>query len=597
MTPQTPDTFDEELFVKFVGDGKVYAYFQFTTLWNKSHSSDGFDHSSLFPRSLGEIIQTYDVQELHVSLTEGQWRHRYWGYPIVDAASGAELWSWFRSDRDVDRKWRALTAALSGLLCASFNFVDDTKTVTPKFSFRADGLNDESDGNFNKRLRYATLPREIVCTENLTPWKKLLPCDRAQGLSTLLNARHIHNTNYHSVGIHYRQVCANRACDRVQIELKQTVSLVYDLVMLEGSADEWSLRKLFGIALFDICPLARSSLLLVGTSDDDEGASVELSKDPTNVCVNHQGGYQGRYAIYDLNKLELRTSAFNLHVRNNKSKTSGRTTRAYRNARRPLMHANRYIREYGKEVGGVITTIYNNHRQAINVTYFENVPWFVPVYYHTLKVKRKDSNGAEIIPFAKHYTPGKIRTRPYHLEVVFELPARSVVDVSFDFDYMFLKWQEYPPDANHGFYVGSAVISANLPYARDFVGGGFGRRRTHSSISDDCWNITTNADGTTIEAYLAVDRELVVQMRTETFVLGLPTPDFSMPYNVICLSCTVVALAFGPIHNITTKRLRLAKRLSKGKLRTFLSEKYAHICNLLPMLRATSTSVPEAISE
>lgn len=25
-------------------------------------------------------------------------------------------------------------------------------------------------------LRYATLPREIVCTENLTPWKKLLPC-------------------------------------------------------------------------------------------------------------------------------------------------------------------------------------------------------------------------------------------------------------------------------------------------------------------------------------------------------------------------------------------------------------------------------------
>lgn len=25
-------------------------------------------------------------------------------------------------------------------------------------------------------LRYAMLPREVVCTENLTPWKKLLPC-------------------------------------------------------------------------------------------------------------------------------------------------------------------------------------------------------------------------------------------------------------------------------------------------------------------------------------------------------------------------------------------------------------------------------------
>lgn len=30
-----------------------------------------------------------------------------------------------------------------------------------------------------------------------------------------------------------------------------------------------------------------------------------------------------------------------------------------------------------------------------------------------------------------------------------------------------------------------------------------------------------------------------------------------MPYNVICLACTAIALAFGPLHNITTKRLVL----------------------------------------
>jgi len=28
-----------------------------------------------------------------------------------------------------------------------------------------------------------------------------------------------------------------------------------------------------------------------------------------------------------------------------------------------------------------------------------------------------------------------------------------------------------------------------------------------------------------------------------------------MPYNVICLACTAVAFAFGPIHTLTTKRL------------------------------------------
>jgi hypothetical protein len=45
----------------------------------------------------------------------------------------------------------------------------------------------------------------------------------------------------------------------------------------------------------------------------------------------------------------------------------------------------------------------------------------------------------------------------------------------------------------------------------------------------------------------------VVTIFTEILLLSLPTPDFSMPYNVICLACTVAALAFGPLHNITTK--------------------------------------------
>ena len=45
--------------------------------------------------------------------------------------------------------------------------------------------------------------------------------------------------------------------------------------------------------------------------------------------------------------------------------------------------------------------------------------------------------------------------------------------------------------------------------------------------------------------------------RTNGAMISLPTPDFSMPYNVICLACTVVALAFGPLNNICTKELIL----------------------------------------
>ena len=39
----------------------------------------------------------------------------------------------------------------------------------------------------------------------------------------------------------------------------------------------------------------------------------------------------------------------------------------------------------------------------------------------------------------------------------------------------------------------------------------------------------------------------IIRIYTEVLLVSLSTPDFSMPYNVICLTCTVVAIAFGSI--------------------------------------------------
>ncbi len=46
----------------------------------------------------------------------------------------------------------------------------------------------------------------------------------------------------------------------------------------------------------------------------------------------------------------------------------------------------------------------------------------------------------------------------------------------------------------------------------------------------------------------------VINVYTETLLMNLPVPDFSMPYNVICLTCTVIAIGFGSIHNFTTRK-------------------------------------------
>lgn len=64
--------------------------------------------------------------------------------------------------------------SLSGLICASFDAVESSNTFIPLTSFKPTG---PVIGNASaNHLRYTALPREPVCTENLTPWSKLLPC-------------------------------------------------------------------------------------------------------------------------------------------------------------------------------------------------------------------------------------------------------------------------------------------------------------------------------------------------------------------------------------------------------------------------------------
>ncbi|KAJ8683044.1 hypothetical protein QAD02_018836 [Eretmocerus hayati] len=523
------DTFDEELVLKPLPNGYVYAYFQFTTIWEAQNDADTLKHTHLFPRGLAEIIGRHHVDELHVSLTEGFWNYERFGYPFHSAGPGAEIYAWFNKKvRNVDQEWKGLTNALSGLLCASLNFVSSSNSLSPEFSFRPTGAVNQVPKS--SHLRYSSLPRETACTENLTPFKKLLPCDSRRGLATLLNSASIHNTNYHSVGIHFRSVCRDTECTRLSLELKQTVSLVYDTDTFD--TQDWSTRKLFGIGLKSACPLTTISNIYVDLTSNGTAHTYRLSPEPEMTLVSLRGGQENKFGVYNV-RSSTNFGALSIAVYHISPKSSGVNYP-------PVLYANRYMIGYGQDKGSLVTKIYNNYWQSLDIVLLENVPWYLPLYLHSMKVTL---NGKEIKPLAQRYIPGKERKQPYYLELILRLPPRSVTKFSVDVDYMFLKWQEYPPDANHGFYMGPAIITALLPVARNYT-----------ALPQDGSTITSTFN-TTREGYL-------VQLRTEPLLISLPTPDFSMPYNVICLACTAVALAFGPLHNISTKRLVL-KRIEK----------------------------------
>ncbi|KAK1135762.1 hypothetical protein K0M31_000338 [Melipona bicolor] len=547
VSPQN-DFFDEELMLKPLPSNHVYAYFQFTTVWETTKDVTTFQHSHLFPRGLGEIISRHNVDELHLTLTKGLWHYQKWGYPYHDAGPGAEITTWFHKDvKNVDDEWKGLTNALAGLFCASLNFVNPANSVSPEYTFRPTGVVDRPGGVVDSvnssHLRYSSLPREIVCTENLTPFKKLLPCDSKKGLATLLNSAYIHNTNYHSIGIHFRVICSNAICTKTSLELRQSVSLIYDTVT--DVSQDWSIRKFFGMGIRKACPLATLSNIYIDISSNNTNQIYELVPSPSAKIVSLRGGQLNEIAVYDIRSHSSK-GIFNIQVLYNTTHTAGLNYPS-------ILYANRYIIGYGQERGSLVTKIYNNYWQTLDIILLESIPWYLPVYLHSVTITCGTKN---IIPLAQRYLPGKERKSPYYLEFILRLPPQSVTKFSIEMDYSFLKWQEYPPDANHGFYMGPAIITALLPIARNYT--------------------ALPLDGSTITSSFNASREgYLVQLRTESLLISLPTPDFSMPYNVICLACTAVALAFGPLHNISTKRLVL-KRVEmdwKEKLLSFLMKK------------------------
>ena len=184
----------------------------------------------------------------------------------------------------------------------------------------------------------------------------------------------------------------------------------------------------------------------------------------------------------------------------------------------PPLYAERSITGHGQEHGGIQTLLTNpSTTSAIEFVYLESLPWFMKPYLHTLKasISGQSMESSNIIEDI-YYRPGLDRSRGTQLEVRMTVPALSTVTLTYDFEKAILRYTEYPPDANRGFDVAPAVIRL----------------------------ITPTSNSTSSPVYL----------RTTSLLLSLPTPDFSMPYNVIILTSTVIALAFGSIYNILIRR-------------------------------------------
>lgn len=124
-----------------------------------------------------------------------------------------------------EARWLTLTNALSGLFCASLNFIDSTKTIRPLSTFEPEGTRNSSQ---KLHLLHGALPHEVVCTENLTPFLKLLPCKAKAGISSLLDGHKLFDASWQTMAIDVRPICPEDGSECV-VEIEQTVDMVLDI--------------------------------------------------------------------------------------------------------------------------------------------------------------------------------------------------------------------------------------------------------------------------------------------------------------------------------------------------------------------------------
>ena len=220
------------------------------------------DDFFLFPKSLGQLIRTYGVHQLHLSLSSGRWRHDRWDYPHTprihlppDAhpppspqtgPTGAELFieldnhTHSAATTPADRL-ASLLSGLTGLLCASLNTLTVTSTSQPHLLYPT---------SVNSTSYYATLPREAVCTENLTPLYRLLPCRNAAGIGRLLHSVRVFDSLYRSLQVRW---VSDGASGGVLV-------LVVMAVMGGGGLERgWSVKELFDEPSVAGCSVAARS--------------------------------------------------------------------------------------------------------------------------------------------------------------------------------------------------------------------------------------------------------------------------------------------------------------------------------------------------
>ncbi|GAA5829411.1 hypothetical protein JCM3766R1_001089 [Sporobolomyces carnicolor] len=511
-SPRRSETYSESLLLTPFPDGKLHSDFRFdlTGPWTEEAPTLGSNaitqHHTLLPRLLTALTRQFRVTNFRLTLSSGRW-HSHWPVELPAAlpASGIELVAWMEllegeSRRDEVERWEKFVGAVGGLFCAGIEGKEARRESTsPTWAFEFEGEGDASE----HRLYRLALPRlAAACTESLTPFLSLLPCASYAGLSSLLNPHRLFDGEWTLIDIGLK-----RSQDQIDVALG--IGSVLDPVRsdrLQGQLGRraFSFSSLYGRKIETACPVATSSdVRLVVPTDSINPFSIEPrdGQQPETVRDRHLVTWNAKNV----------TPAAPLDVHMHwPDENPFRYPIIDKLGALPIS-ARRLLSGYGQERGRIGVEIVNNLAREVEIVWVETWPWWIRGFVSSLE-STVDETVFDTSVVKVDYTPPIARVRPSTLQIRLRLPPLSTSQHTLAYESSTLWYTEYPSDANRGFSVPGAI--------------------------------TILLDGKSEE-----DERFVLKQRTSTTLLSLPLPDFSMPYNVIILTSTAIALFFGSVVN------------------------------------------------
>lgn len=535
------ESFNETLTLHPLVGGRVHASFAFEV----ASETTSLHHFGLLPRALWQPVVAQNVSELQLALTKGRWLYNVWGAPSFETmgdesvASGAEVWAAMSNEEEMWPRWRVLTSALASLSCASLDAIDEKTTIQPSHAY------------FTHRspVLHAYLPSESVCTENISPLLKLLPCKGGAGLASLVKPHSILSAEFHSVVLH-----VERDATTWRMSLKVHAVMRPDTL----GAHLWSFSDMFQTNLQSVCPIATSSRVIVhsdtepqplpapvsmAAEEEDELLSDLLQEEEdddedmglSSTRVGPRAAFMTQLASYT-----YVTSSLDAYDKELALQWTAPSDSLLLHP--PPLQATRQVLGYGQEHNTVRLTLRNSlPAETVRVLYYDHIPsMFLPLL-HTMQasaqVDEYDESDDMVryaddieLPFvvAAKYTPPRLREHMGAMELTLRVPAGSTVTVTYTLMKHMLHYDEHVPDPHRGMDLPPALF---MP-----LSGSFSWAKVHAP-----WPVA---------------RVQAARLYTSPSLLDMAAPDFSMPYNIILFYSTFVALFFGTLLNTLLRRFR-----------------------------------------